>query len=98
MAWYPAVDVHDLAGGGREPVGEQRQAGQRRRLLSVRLQPSGARSVQFSAKLVEPGIDLAAMVAQRPGGHRLLRMPCLPGAAPGSGTPTPDRPGHAIQS
>ena len=73
---HAAVDVHDLAGRRREPVGQQRDDGAgasaRGRATS---QPSGARSAQPPSIVSKPGIDLAAVVRIGPAETRLTRMP-----------------------
>ena len=70
-----AVDVHDLAGGGREEVGEQgARRPARSASWSVSSQPSGARSFHIDSRSSKPGIALAASVLSGPAETRLTRI------------------------
>ena len=73
-----AVDVDDLAGGGREPVRQQGDDRLGDRLGVVDAQPSGARSSQMSSNSAKPGMHLAAIVCTGPAATRLKRMFCGP--------------------
>ena len=78
---HAAVDVHDLAGGAREPVGQQRDAGLAAGSGSATSQPSGAWRARLSSNSSKPGMLLAAIVRIGPAATRLTRTPCLPEVA-----------------
>ncbi len=76
---HAAVDVHDLAGGGREPVRQQRRAGAGGGLGVVDVPAErGALGPTCSRTTSKPGIDLAAVVRIGPAATRLTRMPSGP--------------------
>ena len=70
-----AVHVHDLAGRGREPVGQQRHAAAHSQLGSDRSQPSGARFGHSPSKSSKPGMLMAAIVFSGPAATRFTRIP-----------------------
>ena len=78
MAWAPPSTWTISAGGGGEPVGQQRHAARAAGPGSVMFQPSGARSPHSPSNRSKPGMLLAAIVRSGPADTRFTRMPLPP--------------------
>ena len=87
-----AVDVDDLAGGLREPVGQQRDARLATAVESFTSHPSGARSSHTSSNCEKPGIDFAASVRIGPAATGSRGCAGRRGRVRGSATSTRARP------